>query len=128
MMLILSVFWVNSYTSEIFPKRQKNVSIVYSPFHGAGYKIVPRVLEAIGANVTVQPDQAVPDGDFPTLKSPNPEEREGLSMSIELAEKKIGSDLVIATDPDADRCAVAVIMPDGTVELLSGNQIGVFTL
>ena len=102
----------------------KNVSIVYSPFHGAGYKIVPQVLEAIGANVTIQPDQAVPDGDFPTLKSPNPEEREGLSMSIELAEK-IGSDLVIATDPDADRCAVAVIMPDGTVELLSGNQIGV---
>lgn len=105
-------------------KEARDVSIVYSPFHGAGYKIVPAVLEAIGANVTVQPDQAVPDGDFPTLKSPNPEEREGLSLSIELA-KKIGSDLVIATDPDADRCATAVIMPDGTVELLSGNQMGV---
>lgn len=102
----------------------KNVSIVYSPFYGAGYKLVPRVLEAIGANVTIQPDQSMPDGDFPTLKSPNPEEREGLSLSIELA-KKIGSDLVIATDPDADRCATAVIMPDGTVELLSGNQMGV---
>lgn len=102
----------------------KNVSIVYSPFYGAGYKLVPRVLEAIGANVTIQPDQSMPDGDFPTLKSPNPEEREGLSLSIELA-KKIGSDLVVATDPDADRCATAVIMPDGTVELLSGNQMGV---
>lgn len=102
----------------------KSVSIVYSPFHGAGYKLVPRVLKEIGANVTIQPEQAIPDGDFPTLKSPNPEEREGLSMSIDLA-KKIGSDLVIATDPDADRCAIAVIMPDETVELLSGNQIGV---
>ncbi len=102
----------------------KNLSIVYSPFHGAGYKLVPRVLEAIGANVTLQPEQSVPDGEFPTLKSPNPEEREGLTMSIELA-KKIGSDLVIATDPDADRCACAAIMPDGSVEQLTGNQVGV---
>ena len=102
----------------------KNVSIVYSPFHGAGYKLVPRVLDKIGANVTIQPEQAIPDGDFPTLKSPNPEEREGLTKSIELA-KEIGSDLVIATDPDADRCACAVIMPTGDVELISGNQMGV---
>ena len=102
----------------------KNVSIVYSPFHGAGYRLVPRVLAELGANVTVEPVQAVPDGDFPSLKSPNPEEREGLTRSIELA-KKIGSDLVIATDPDADRCATAVIMPNGEVELISGNQMGV---
>lgn len=102
----------------------KNVSIVYSPFHGTGYRLVPRVLSHIGANVTVQPEQSIPDGDFPTLKSPNPEEREGLTKSIELA-KEIGSDLVIATDPDADRCAIAVIMPDGEVETFSGNQIGV---
>lgn len=102
----------------------KNVSIVYSPFHGTGYKLVPRVLEAIGANVTVQKEQSVPDGDFPTLRSPNPEEREGLAMSIDLA-KEIGSDLVIATDPDADRCAAAVISPDGEVDILSGNQVGV---
>lgn len=102
----------------------KNVSIVYSAFHGTGYRLVPRVLAEIGANVTVQPEQSVPDGDFPTLKSPNPEEREGLERSISLA-KEIGSDLVIATDPDADRCAIAVIMPDGEVELFSGNQIGV---
>jgi len=102
----------------------KNVSIVYSAFHGAGYKLVPRVLSCIGANVTLQPEQAIPDGDFPTLKSPNPEEREGLTRSIELA-KEIGSDLVVATDPDADRCAIAVIMQNGDVELISGNQIGI---
>ena len=102
----------------------KNVSIVYSAFHGAGYKLVPRVLKEIGANVTLQPDQAVPNGDFPTLKSPNPEELEGMELSIKLA-KQIGSDLVIATDPDADRCAIAVIMSNGDVEMLSGNQIGV---
>ena len=102
----------------------KNVSIVYSPFHGTGYKLVPRVLKSIGANVTLQAEQSIPNGDFPTLKSPNPEEREGLELAIKLA-KEIGSDLVIATDPDADRCAIAVIMPDGTVETFSGNQIGV---
>lgn len=102
----------------------KNVSIVYSAFHGAGYKLVPEVLNAIGANVTLQPEQCVPDGDFPTLKSPNPEEREGLTKSIELA-KKIGSELVIATDPDADRCAAAVVMENGEAELITGNQMGV---
>lgn len=102
----------------------KDVSIVYSAFHGAGYRLVPRVLKELGANVTEQPEQAIPDGDFPTLKSPNPEEREGLTKAIELA-KEIGSDLVIATDPDADRCATAVIMPSGDVHLISGNQMGV---
>ncbi len=102
----------------------KNISIVYSPFHGAGYKLVPRVLAELGVNVTLQPEQSIPDGDFPTLKSPNPEEREGLSKSIELA-KEIGSELVVATDPDADRCAIAVVLPNGDVELFTGNQIGV---
>ena len=105
-------------------EQAKKVSIVYSPFHGAGYKLVPRVLAELGANVTIQPEQGIPDGDFPTLKSPNPEEREGLTKAIELA-KEIGSDLVIATDPDADRCATAVIMPSGQVELITGNQMGV---
>ena len=102
----------------------KDVSIVYSAFHGAGYRLVPEILKQIGANVTVQPEQIIPDGDFPTLRSPNPEEREGLTKAIELA-KEIGSDLVIATDPDADRCASAVVMPDGEVELITGNQMGV---
>ncbi len=105
-------------------EQAKNVSIVYSAFHGAGYRLVPRVLSELGANVTLQPDQAVPDGNFPTLKSPNPEEREGLEKSVELA-KSIGSDLVIATDPDADRCASAVILSDGSFEIFSGNQMGV---
>lgn len=102
----------------------KNVSIVYSAFHGTGYKLIPRVLKELGANVSVQPEQAIPNGDFPTLKSPNPEEREGMELSVKLA-REIGSDLAIATDPDADRCAIAVIMADGSVEMFSGNQIGV---
>ena len=105
-------------------EQAKNVSIVYSAFHGAGYKLVPEVLGRLGANVTLQPEQSIPDGDFPTLKSPNPEEREGLEMSVSLA-RKVGAELVIATDPDADRCAIAVIMPDGSFETFSGNQIGV---
>ena len=99
----------------------KNVSIVYSAFHGTGYKLVPRVLEAIGANVTIVEEQNIPDGDFPTLRSPNPEEKEGLTKAIDLA-KKIGSELVIATDPDADRCASAVVLNNGEVRMISGNQ------
>lgn len=102
----------------------KDVSIVYSPFYGAGYKLVPHVLSMIGANVTVVKEQSMPDGDFPTLKSPNPEEKEGMKLAIELAQK-INAELIIATDPDADRVAMAALLPGGQVEMFTGNQTGV---
>ncbi|MBR2012798.1 MAG: phospho-sugar mutase [Clostridia bacterium] len=99
----------------------KNLSIVYTPFHGTGHKLVPEIFKALGANAYFVEEQMVPDGDFPTVKSPNPEEKEGFAPGIELA-KKVGADLIIATDPDADRVGVAALVGD-QVTLFTGNQI-----
>ncbi|MBR4086519.1 MAG: phospho-sugar mutase [Clostridia bacterium] len=99
----------------------KNLSIVYTPFHGTGHKLVPAIFKALGANAYFVEEQMIPDGDFPTVKSPNPEEKEGFAPGIELA-KKVGADLIIATDPDADRVGVAALVGD-QVTLFTGNQI-----
>ncbi|MBQ3866717.1 MAG: phospho-sugar mutase [Clostridia bacterium] len=99
------------------------LSIVYTPIHGTGKKPVTAVLARDGfTRVAVVPEQAEPDGNFPTVKSPNPEERGALAMGIALAEKT-GADLVIGTDPDADRVGCAV-RHDGEMTLLTGNQVG----
>ncbi|MBQ9952756.1 MAG: phospho-sugar mutase [Clostridia bacterium] len=102
-------------------KEAKNLSIVYTPFHGTGHKLVPAIFKALGANAYFVEEQMIPDGDFPTVKSPNPEEKEGFAPGIELA-KKVGADLIIATDPDADRVGVAALVGD-QVTLFTGNQI-----
>ena len=99
----------------------KNLSIVYTPFHGTGYKLVPEIFKRLGANAYFVEEQMIPDGDFPTVKSPNPEEKEGFAPGIELA-KKVGADLIIATDPDADRVGVAALVGD-QITLFTGNQI-----
>ncbi len=99
----------------------KELSIVYTPFHGAGYKLVPEIFKALGANVYYVEEQMVPDGDFPTVAYPNPEEKEGFKLGLELA-KKVGADLVVATDPDADRVGVAALVGD-QVTLFTGNQM-----
>ncbi|MBQ6823480.1 MAG: phospho-sugar mutase [Clostridia bacterium] len=99
----------------------KELSIVYTPFHGTGYKLVPEIFKALGANVYYVEEQMVPDGDFPTVKSPNPEEKEGFTLGLELA-KKVNADLIIATDPDADRVGVAALVGD-QVTLFTGNQM-----
>jgi len=104
-------------------KAKKNLKLVYTPIHGSGFRPVCRVLEKDGfSDVTLVKEQTLPDGNFPTVKSPNPEERGALSMGISLAEE-IGADLVIGTDPDADRIGCAV-MQNGAMTLLSGNQVG----
>jgi phosphoglucomutase len=105
---------------ELSPEAQK-LSIVYTPFHGTGYKLVPEIFKALGANVFFVEEQMVPDGDFPTVKSPNPEEKEGFTLGLELA-RKVGADLIIATDPDADRVGVAALVGD-QVTLFTGNQM-----
>lgn len=102
-------------------KEAKNLSIVYTPFHGTGYKLVPEIFKRLGANAYFVEEQMIPDGDFPTVKSPNPEEKEGFAPGIELA-KKVGADLIIATDPDADRVGVAALVGD-QITLFTGNQI-----
>jgi len=108
---------------ELVRKEGGKIKIVYTPLHGTGIKIIPEMLKELGFNVIVEPKQAVGDGRFPTVKSPNPENSEALTLAIRLAEKE-KADLVIATDPDADRMGVAVRTRAGKMELLTGNQIG----
>ena len=103
--------------------RERGLKIVYSPLHGVGASIVMPLLQRLGFDATAVPEQTVPDSRFPTVKSPNPEYAEALTMAIALADK-IGADLVMATDPDDDRMGVAVRNRAGEMELLTGNQIG----
>ncbi|WP_291134552.1 phospho-sugar mutase [Flavobacterium sp. UBA7663] len=99
-----------------------NLKIVYTSLHGTSIKAIPNVLAKAGyTDVNIVPEQAEPNGDFPTVVSPNPEEPEALSMAIALAEK-IGADIVVGTDPDSDRLGVAVRDLDGKIKLLNGNQ------
>lgn len=99
-----------------------NLKIVYTSLHGTSIKAIPNVLEKAGyIDVNIVPEQAEPNGDFPTVKSPNPEEPEALSMAIAMA-NKIGADIVVGTDPDSDRLGVAVRDLDGKIKLLNGNQ------
>lgn len=100
-----------------------SMKIIYTPLHGTGGKIIPGLLRGLGFNVNVVAEQAVADGRFPTVKSPNPENSEALTLAVRAAEKE-KADLVIATDPDADRMGVAIRTRDGRMELLTGNQIG----
>ena len=101
---------------------KENLKIVYTSLHGTSIKAIPGVLAKAGyTDVNIVPEQEVPNGDFPTVKSPNPEEPEALTMALALADK-IGGDIVIGTDPDSDRLGVAVRDTDGKMILLNGNQ------
>ena len=104
------------------------LKLVYSPLNGSGLVPVMRILKDIGIeDVTIVPEQQYPDGHFPTCPYPNPEIFEALRLGLELAEKS-GADLMLATDPDADRVGIAIKCPDGTYELVSGNEVGVLLL
>ncbi len=106
-------------------RKYSDTGIVYTPIHGTGGTLVPRALKLFGfTNVHTVPEQDVVDGNFPTVKSPNPEEPAALSMAIEKAVEK-GADLVMATDPDADRLGIAVKDNSGKFILLNGNQTAV---
>jgi phosphoglucomutase len=101
---------------------RKNLSIVFTSLHGTSITAVPETLKRAGyTNVHIVEEQATPDGDFPTVKSPNPEEPEALHMALELA-KKVNADIVIGTDPDCDRLGIAVRDLEGKLTLLNGNQ------
>jgi phosphoglucomutase len=101
----------------------KSLKIVYTPLHGTGSVIIKPMLKRLGFNFKVVPEQDQFDGRFPTVKSPNPENAEALTMAIALAEKE-AADVVTATDPDCDRMGAAVRASDGKMKLLTGNQIG----
>lgn len=113
-----------SLSPEAVEKFGKNVKIVYTPVHGSGYVPVTRILSRMGITVNVVKEQAWPDTEFSTVRVPNPEEADTLRLGVELA-NKIGSDVVIGTDPDADRMGIAIRNDEGKFVLLNGNQIGV---
>ena len=108
---------------EILRREGKTLKVVFSPLHGTGVRIVPTVLARAGVDVLLVKEQEKGDGRFPTVKSPNPENGEALALGIEQA-KKEKADLVLATDPDADRMGVAIRNSSGEYELITGNQIG----
>ena len=105
-------------------QQQKDLPIVFSPIHGASGKMVPAAIKAFGfENIHVVKEQAEPDGTFPTVVYPNPEEAEALTLSVKLG-KEVGAELILACDPDGDRYAAAVPNESGEFELLNGNQTG----
>lgn len=116
---------INKKTVE---KAADNLNIVYTPFHGTGCILVPEALKRLGIKHLVPvPEQMVPDGNFSTVKSPNPEETAGFYLAIDLALKN-NANLIIGTDPDADRVGVMVRGKNGNFEAISGNQMGVLLL
>ena len=105
----------------------RDFAMIYTPFHGAGYRIVPEVLKRLGVkNILTVYEQMSPNGDFPTVKSPNPEYIAGFDLAIEKAMAN-DIDLIVGTDPDCDRCGVVIRAKDG-FRALSGNQVGVLLL
>ncbi|MEM7298847.1 MAG: phospho-sugar mutase, partial [Bacteroidota bacterium] len=101
---------------------KSNLKIVFSPIHGTGIKLIPKALEELGyANVTGVDKQASPDGNFPTVVYPNPEEQEAMTLALEKG-KEVDADIIMATDPDADRVGIAVKNSKGEFQLLNGNQ------
>ena len=116
-------FWKASIENGTFDiSGRKDLKIVFTPLHGTSIKLIPEVLKRAGySQVHIVEEQAVPDGNFPTVKSPNPEEPEALAMATKLAEE-IGADLVLGTDPDSDRIGIAVRDDKGSMKLLNGNQ------
>lgn len=106
-------------------RKHSDTGIVFTPIHGTGGTLVPDALRLFGfTNIQTVPEQDIVDGNFPTVKSPNPEEPAALSMAIEKA-KKTGAEIVMATDPDADRLGIALRNPNNEFVLLNGNQTGV---
>lgn len=129
---ILDADWDKNYLNTVLPLVQNQSSIekvsetpiVFTSIHGTGITMVPPLLALMGfKNVQVVAEQAIPNGNFPTVKSPNPEEREALSMAIALAEKTQAA-WVLGTDPDADRVGLCVRDHEGKMALLNGNQTG----
>jgi phosphoglucomutase len=112
-----------SIRPELLREKGSSVSVVFTPLHGTGAMLVERVLGELGVEVTSVPEQREPDGEFPTVEFPNPEEASAMQMALELGKKR-NADIVMGTDPDGDRLGIAV--PDGKdMRLVTGNQLGV---
>ncbi len=113
-----------SINPELAKEKGHSLKFVYTPFHGSGNKPVRKILKQMGFdNVTIVKEQELPDGDFPTVASPNPENKEGFTLAIGYA-KECGADLIVGTDPDADRVGILVRDEDGDYIPFTGNQVG----
>ena len=109
----------------VVEKVADDFKMVFTPFHGTGYELIPEALKRLGMkHVICVPEQMVIDGDFPTVVSPNPENPEGFYLAVDIA-KKEGADFILGSDPDADRVGIMVNTSDGEFKVLSGNQIGI---
>ena len=112
----------------VVEKMADSFKMVYTPFHGTGYKLIPEALKRLGLkHVICVPEQMVIDGNFPTVVSPNPENPEGFYLAVDLA-KKEGADFILGSDPDADRVGIMVNTGNGEFKVISGNQTGVLLL
>jgi phosphoglucomutase len=126
--VFLDMVLCQSVQQDTVKKHADTFKLVFTPFHGTGYKLIPDALRRLGLkHVLCVPEQMVIDGNFPTVKSPNPENPEGFALAIELAEQN-DVDLIIGSDPDADRVGIVVRNADGEYVVLSGNQTGVLLL
>jgi len=113
---------------ETVAKVADTFKLVYTPFHGTGYKLIPEALRRMGIKQLIcVPEQMVIDGNFPTVVSPNPENPEGFYLAVDIA-KKEGADFILGSDPDADRVGIMVRTKDGEFKVISGNQTGVLLL
>ena len=113
-----------SVNPELAREVGKDLKIVYTPLHGSGNIPVRRIFDEIGMkNVYVVPEHELPDGNFPTVRVPNPEESDAFRLALQM-QKELGADLCVGTDPDCDRVGIACMTADGTPRLLNGNQIG----
>ncbi|HAK44633.1 MAG TPA: phospho-sugar mutase [Spirochaeta sp.] len=111
------------FNPELVKEKGRELNVVYTPLHGTGTMLVERILGECGIEVHTVPEQREPDGDFPTVDFPNPEEASAMKLAVELGEKT-GADLVLGTDPDADRLGIAVPDESGKFRLVTGNQLG----
>jgi phosphoglucomutase len=118
----LDMIKAQSVQPDLFQSHGSKLKVVYTPLHGTGETLLPRLMKEMGVDLIPVPEQSKPDGDFPTVSSPNPEEASAMKMAVDLA-KVHQADLVIGTDPDSDRIGIAVPQGDDFV-LLNGNQLG----
>ncbi len=126
--LYISAVLDTAISPELVKDVADELKIVYTPLHGAGYRLVPKVFSKMGIkHLYTVPEQMIPDGNFPTVKKPNPEYAEVFEKGIEIADS-VSSDLIIATDPDSDRVGVMARNRDGEFQTISGNQMGALLL
>ena len=117
-----------TFDQEVVERVADRFKMVYTPFHGTGYQLIPEALRRLGMkHVICVPEQMVIDGDFPTVVSPNPENPEGFYLAVDIA-KKEGADFILGSDPDADRVGIMVNTGGGEFKVISGNQTGVLML